>query len=480
MSQRPDHIIVVEGQPLSAESLQVLRDNREVYEYLEAQAYVVLDKDNRVSFDFVGLVSVNDVHVCVFPKYYVHTECPPMQDFTQIIHVLRKVGYSKDIPDASHILYDDANLSEIAFADKLLRDYIDFGLFSKTSSIIQISADGVLDWGRTVSELDPVFSNGYPIYHDVYAAATASEILHIVTEVQKWAIKRCLQKFGAILGYNLDFTDDCIEDITDLGTEDAIIDALRKELNVTYTDREMLLINRLVDYIRSNQDETSQRFLVYGTKYFHQVWEEACSVIFANKVNIYEERMPFANWHSPNGQRVAKDGLYPDIITFLDSKSGRRLFVLDAKYYAIVYKGEKGLSVVNNPGISDVTKQFLYERVLGEMLDIASYNCFLFPSLIPGFFQVFGFVSFSLFEGQVIHNIYLSATQVFAGYLNEDVIGLRALADIASVLGDPRVIPNTTGIKRKTAHQKDATNSPTMIQGSFWPESKNALGGKQV
>jgi len=440
MMKKVDYIIAVEGDYHSHKTLlSLLQGNEKVYQYLFQQNYLRSDSGNSVAFDFVGLITFDNAVVCILPKYYKNhsfSEDIIITDFSSIIKVLKKVGHSDSIPDSKNISNNEnINLSELVFADRFLRDYLDYGLFNKNKVSVLLNVEGEVDWAQTVSNLDPIFSNGRPIYNDIYVHSVITEEFNLITELHKWTIKYCLSKFGRILDYNFLFTDDCISDISALGSVEFILNVLRKELSITYTDREILLIRRLMSFIDNLKNDHSGNFSLFGTGYFHVIWEKACSAVFSNKISQFLSIIPSPHWHNFQGNYAIKDTLRPDIISILEEDDGK-FFVFDAKYYNVAYLNNPGFTVSGNPGIGDVGKQFLYDIAFMDLQYKAKYNCFLFPKLLEDFFEVFGFVTFPIFNNSSIYNIYLSPHHVFKGFLNNKSIGQQSLNVIADKLDE--------------------------------------------
>ena len=78
---------------------------------------------------------------------------------------------------------------------------------------------------------------------------------------------------------------------------------------------------------------------------------------------------------------LAKDTLTPDLITLYETEKGTCFWIFDAKYYNIKLDKKK---VKGQPGIGDVTKQYLYQLAYNDFIlkhEIKNVkNAFLIPT----------------------------------------------------------------------------------------------------
>lgn len=430
--------IAIENEHLAqANVLSLFRGNTEVCHYLMDTGYLERLVGNNFTFNFVGLISFNDTIICVLPKYYkghFFSADQIISEFSIIIKTLKKIGYTDSIPDSKNLNTNEhLHLSEAILADKFLRDYLDYGVFIKNKDSILMNVPGEVNWDATINGMTPIISKGRPIYYNTFASSVTTDEFNLISELHKWVIKHYLHKFGRILDFNFSFSEDCVNNYSELGTADYIKNVLRKELSITFTDREILLLKRLISFLDRIQDTSTEKFTLYGTGYFHIVWEKACSAIFDNKVDLFKSHIPFPTWNDLNGNSIAKKTLIPDIISTIEGVNSR-FFIFDAKYYNITYFLPPGFDVCENPGIGDISKQYLYELAFMHLPYTFRYNCFLYPKSGSTLFNTFGFVNFSLFGKNCIYNIYLSPNIVFQGFLNNKLIGKLALSNLADSL----------------------------------------------
>lgn len=429
------YFFFIENSPLSKDEILSIIDNEKGYQYLLEFGYLK-QKLKGFSFHFVGIISVSDKVICVLPKYYSNLDLNSSDlfpQFVKIIKVLKKAGATEpSIPDYNHISTSDYDgISEIVLADKLIKDYIEYGLITKSKNLSGFNTEGEVNWGDTIGSVQPIFSKKRPIYIDTYNLSVITEDYNVVTELHKWIVKTLLTKFGRILDYNFTFHEDCTTNLSDLGTLVYLKGILRRELNEKYIDRDIILIKRMLSFISNEGRPSNDQFTLYGTGYFHTIWEKCCSTFFNNKIDQFKQFIPAPNWLDNKGNAVNKESLLPDVITYTNSNSS--LWILDAKYYNLKYYLNP-FDVSGNPGVGDVSKQFLYYKIFERLPYRYKFNCFLFPSLAQNTFTVSGIVSFSLFEDLKIFNVHLSSNLVYESYLSNSPIDETELDKLVSKL----------------------------------------------
>ena len=438
MKNYENYIVIVENEYLSTEVLMVhLQSNQEAFSYLLERNYIKSDGGNAFAFSFVGVISFNEKVICVVPKYYKgvsYSDDQKIFEFATVIKVLKKLGRTNEIPDSNNFSATDyLNLTEFVLADKFLKDYLDYGIYIKNSCGLLLNGDGETNWDVTISGLNPIFTRKRPIYSDAYTSYSIIEECNLITEFHRWVVKYSLQRFGRILDYRFTYVEDCINDVSELGTIEHIKDFIRKELNITYADREILLLKRLLAFLDKIQGHDAESFNLYGTGYFHVIWEKACSSVLNNRVNDFIHLMPSPMWNDDHGNSVVKDTLRPDVISTLEGEESK-FFIFDAKYYNLQYSFQGDLIVSGNPGIQDVCKQFLYAEAFKAVPYVKKFNCFLFPNIEPNFFTVIGSVTFCLFDAGQIHNIFISPDFLFKAFLSNSPIGDALLGELAIAL----------------------------------------------
>ena len=87
-------------------------------------------------------------------------------------------------------------------------------------------------------------------------------------------------------------------------------------------------------------------------------------------------------WEGQDTIETAKDTLIPDLISIPKYEGADYFIIFDAKYYNIQL--EKGKSLQGNPGVGDVTKQYMYQLAYRDFIKAHNIavvkNCFLMPT----------------------------------------------------------------------------------------------------
>jgi len=187
------------------------------------------------------------------------------------------------------------------------------------------------------------------------------------------------------------------EELYDLGDADYIIYMIENESNMQFNTRKHELLDLMKRYIEHHFSNMSGCYLdLYGTRNFHSVWEAVCSKAFKNQlyVPINQLKLPvplnedFAGYKNlisiiekPRwGNILSEQTLRPDVVSFISDDNGMKFVILDAKYYVPIIKDH---SISYQPGVEDVTKQYLYNLAFKDFIKthqfIKTENCFLMP-----------------------------------------------------------------------------------------------------
>ena len=426
-----NQVFFIEDEYLSKDSIKILFSDN-VYQFLLEQQYVKINFKGFIAFQYVGVISFDSTIICILPKYYSDSNLTffeKQQKFRVILRVLKKAGMSNLLPDSKYLNNSSEIVSEIALADQLLKDYVDHGFYQKSREEVLFNSNGEVNWDKTISTLAPILSRNSPIYHNQFNYYNGTEESNIIRELHKWVIKYCLFKYRDILDYNISLHEDSYSSLSSFGVTSHILGLLERELRITYLDREIKLFKNIYRFISKQSSKTDNEFNIYGTGYFHVVWEIICSKTFQNKKELYTHLIPKPKWHNFTGEVVAKETIDPDIIT--TNEDGTSFFVLDAKYYNLQIK-EDPHSVKGNPGVGDVSKQILYEKAFTSLKVPNRYNFLLFPRAIKSLFEIKGYITFDLLPGHKVFNVFLSTDQIFASFLQDSNLGYLNLNRISN------------------------------------------------
>lgn len=448
--------------------------------------YLEKNTNSSYSFKYVGILAKGNVTNCVFPKYYYKQDLNGSLkekyfiEFKEILRVLNKYQKLKeyDLGEFEVVTKDLAG-SEFLLADTIIKDYIQSGIYVKEYSELIIDGEGVTNWDATVNLIEPVFSKGRPIYTKVVSGNNFIEEEYVITQLHKYIVDYCINKYGDLLDYDLKSDFDSHEQLSDIGEKNFLNSLIRKELNEVYIDRKIRLLRILHDIIDKMYNQTDSGLIVYGTCSYHAIWEKVCSNVFHNlrynaikevwpkletlfksddgkKDKDFMDIIPQPEWTRilPPGAKKVTGTLIPDIISIIDnpvkasdgSFKDKIFFVLDPKYYNLEIEynaNDDDLSVKKNPGVGDITKQILYEHVYKDKLRNyydKLYNILLFPKLYEKdkagyevFYNIIGKVRFDLkiFSKNTVWLAGLNPRVIYDSYLKNNLKGEQELVNIA-------------------------------------------------
>ncbi|HFI0162399.1 TPA: LlaJI family restriction endonuclease [Streptococcus suis] len=400
-------------------------------------------------FKFVGLIIVKSYILYSFPKYIeVNPKRNPTDnqkfEFKQIIKVIEK--YSKSTREQAIYSLNDIDES-VAYGDLsiclyLLEDYFQNGLYSNQHSIVEINGDGEILWDKTVNESFAFFSDNRPVYTDYFNRRSVVEDDNFIKKLHEVVLSRIsetLELYGLLGLLDLTSTNFTDDRLTDLGDVDYILYMIESELSQVFNTRKQLLLRALYSYVSQKYEaERDEYASLFGTNSFHSIWEKACANVLNDKLdatigglglnptgkNINYTTKIKNIINKPKWSRNPKDifettTLIPDIITVVDN----RLLILDGKYYNLRFSTK---SIDGNPGVGDVTKQFLYALAYRELAyenNLQIVNYFLMPTENESVYD-FAKVDMHMLNSLGLSSIYvakLNAASIFQNYLNDSL-----------------------------------------------------------
>lgn len=362
-------------------------------------------------FTFVGIIKIKSLAFLVYPKYWRETkkEVGKVDKFTQILAVIDKYNKSTKISDiGADTIYGESRLSNLIY---LLQDYLSNGLYSNEEALIEINGEGQILWERTIDESSPYMNNGVPVYLDMYTQINILDESDIIRRLHAAIITEVDNEINALLDYiNLGFdfhlTD---ESISDFGTNDYLLYLLDRELSRQFITKKQTMLANMKNYIEKSDRNSDDSVQLYGTTNFNLVWEKVCAEVYQNSLDMdmnslglhkvfFDEKLEMSNhlwgklklsnyvekplWIHAGKKTEAKGTLVLDV---LEVDTEAKVFkIFDAKYYQINFKenADGCLVVSGQPGVSDITKQYLYQLAYKELAEENGYkfsNGFVIP-----------------------------------------------------------------------------------------------------
>lgn len=404
----------------------------------------MLLEGNIYVFKYVGILVIGNICLIIYPKYVNNFLADRNNDFkifNQIISVIRK-HKAKYQYFGINEAFESSSSNFLTLALDLIYSYHENGLYYNDKVIYEINGDGEILWDKTINENTVYFSNNVPIYLDTVTINQKNNESDYFRNLHALIVTLVCEKLVDLLNIlGIENINISTEKLDDFGNRDYILYRIKQELAtqfVTWKQNILILLKKIIEEDFSRKNSESLSFV--GTTNYASVWEDVCSVVMGNcvKKSLKELGLKYSKvdrdsalvldviskplWFHNESKIIhnAQKTLKPDIITIEDNC----LFIYDAKYYNIVLDE---INLKNNPGVGDVTKQYLYELAYTKFaqennLKIKS-NAFLFPT-DDKVEKSIGFVNFDLLHsfGEIklkeIELILKPCEEMYYKYLN--------------------------------------------------------------
>lgn len=404
-------------------------------------------------FTFVGVLSIGNIVIKSFPKYLLSND-EPFYEMKEIIRVLNKYDSEEHIINLYNGYDNQKEFNLLSICLYFINDYFDNGIYTSKKEIIETNGDGEILWDKTIDETFAIIIRNKPYYTELQTKDTANDDLDYITRLHKFIITDCCMRLknSELLDLfempNLQLSD---ENLDAFGGEEYIINKLQKELNVQFITRKQILLKTMCIYFKNTKSfQENLGFSMYGTNSFFAIWEKACAEVFDNQLSTTLGRLhlpvklhqdyknkknkklieiienPIWTSFDSNKEHEVKHTLIPDLISIYELDNEFCFGIFDAKYYNTILNKD---TLLNNPGVGDVTKQYLYQLAYNDFIIKHEFkhvkNAFFMPaeedmSYMPGEARM------NILEG--ISNppliniavVKLSARKVFNAYLNNE------------------------------------------------------------
>lgn len=290
-----------------------------------------------------------------------------------LLQALLKYYQSKDSGIYAQESGDEV-VGGIAFslAVSLLNDYRANSLYVRRVKE-RLSNNGKVNWPRTIVRSTPYPTRSGPMYLDLSTSRSRYISNCETAKIHAQVIKELFYDYGMLwLGLPC-FFDERLELMPKpSGSVDVQIAYLQRELQVSYSERDMFLIKGLIQYLRIKKGINTNNVLI-GVRKFHNLWESMLDECLIGKYAV-NSKLPVPVYQTADDEfiPVAQKGQRTD--TVLKYPDGNRFAVVDAKYY-------EASSPNTAPGWSDLVKQFYYQKAVSllEGEDALVSNHFVFP-----------------------------------------------------------------------------------------------------
>ena len=397
----------------------------------EDEKTIVKETKDGFSFQFVGLYDYMDKDengkernlVFFFLPKFIGKESPAWTDETRRNAIRDTVLLAIDRRNRELSRLDNQTdeterhkESILELAVRVLRDYLENGVYTVQRRELEHNGQGEIDWDTTIDQYQPVFQNGRPVYMDTATELALSDENHYITRLHQCLVTtwgRKLEELGlsSVLRVNVPLL--CEDELDRFGPTEYQLDRIRKELNVQFVTKArktLALIKELIERMSESRAEDDLP-LSFGMNGVAQLWETTCAEVFGSELNKDFQKRGL-DWNSgetfrdymprPIWKRVGDYSVLPDedvdaykreseksgwkldfIRTYPQDGPVQKLVILDAKYYDVSWHYGK---ISGQPGIGDIAKQIFYQmafedlvRIKREGPKIGFVNAFLFP-----------------------------------------------------------------------------------------------------
>lgn len=358
-------------------------------------------------FTYVGVITIGNRVIKVYPKYLL-SENTPHEEMKQVVKVLERYSHSEEqIVNLFNGAGDNRSFNILAVILYLLNDYFEYGVYDNTQDILEVNGEGDIIWGRTIDDGFAIIEDDKPYYTELITRRTIEDEQDYFKRLHECVLTECsrqLRDAGLEDLFEMERVDLTEEQLEDFGDKDYILERLSAELNIQFNTHKQILLKTIYTYIAQERKmlEENDGISMFGTTAFHAVWEIACAAVFGNKLDTKIGQIPMSTplaegynkktklidliekpkWSGVDTEQEAKDTLIPDLITIHQEQGQDWFIIFDAKYYLLQL--EKGKGLRGNPGVGDVTKQYLYQLAYRKFIqdhNIAVVkNCFLMPT----------------------------------------------------------------------------------------------------
>ena len=406
-------------------------------------------------FTYVGLVMIQNFVLKCYPKYIDKEEDLDIK-LKEIIQVIEKAD-QKEQEILIYSEYDSgSSFNELSLIMYLLNDYFEYGLYNIEDTILEINGYGDINWDKTINDTFTIISNNRPYYPELVTQRKIDDKTHFIKRLHGIILTQATKTLQHADLHNLLGLPELFlteEELDDLAEKGYILYRIEQQLSVEFNTRNQLLLKALYIYVdKKDTSSVKSDISFFGTNSFHVVWEKACAVAFENHLDHSLESLGLGDstqslkeflekpkWTSKGISQYSSKTLEPDTISIQDSL----FMIIDAKYYLLKVEVN---GLYNNPGIGDVTKQFLYQLAYKDLVsaqekDLVVKNFFVMPTESETDLD-FGSVTMEMFTGKPlelspIYIIKLNVAEVYHAYLKESPLKevIETLKGSSSIIG---------------------------------------------
>ena len=359
-------------------------------------------------FNYVGVVYIDGYLLCCYPKYlFAYDSIEDKSSCRNLLKQVLKVLHRYNTNSQSIQLYSEHNQSSsgsrISMIMALLDDYFQNGLYVNTQNIHEFN------WNRTINFIHPLWQEEDPYYLNFWTRRNTIDDKSFIQRIHECLLTICSCELEEISLLDLlDINGVYLTELSlnDLGTRDYLLSCITNELNLEFNSRKQYVLKLMAALLKDSFSMIGEDNIdLFGTTSFNLVWETVCAEVFDNKLTSPLSDLPLLStvkippnmlgikprtlkdlierpkWTSIDDAVAFSDTLKPDLISVERNENVCSFVILDAKYYTMRLESNK---VEGQPGVGDVTKQYLYQLAYKEFIELNGIqevkNCFLMPT----------------------------------------------------------------------------------------------------
>lgn len=396
--------------------MKAVKASKPEYEDLTNQDIVLTDTsgnsaDTKYVFDFVGIVMVENHVIKCYPKYIVSTT-EPMGQLKKVLKVIKKYNDKEQLVHLSNGESPFGFYNRLTISLYLLDDYFQYGVYTNQHEMIETNGEGDILWDRTIDEANVLIQNNKPYYVELRTRSLRDDETDYFRRLHECILSQCTMELGnagVLELFDLEGAELTDARIVDFGDMDYIKYRLDREIRTQFITRKRILLKTLYTYVSNNKSgEEDMCIGFYGTNSFYRIWEKVCAENFDSVLDEKLENLPlgvcteYADqgsrplvsiidrpvWHKnkPEADDTRVKTLIPDLVCIYHYKGSKEYCfgIYDAKYYCINFKSMgTRYKVTGQPGVEDITKQYLYQLAYDDFIKKQGYgyvqNMFLCP-----------------------------------------------------------------------------------------------------
>ncbi|MGG6134525.1 LlaJI family restriction endonuclease [Pantoea allii] len=341
-----------------------------VMDELRKMGLISKDKHN---IHFCGIISFSEGLAVFLPRNSSKTDnC----NFFPAHYLFRAIFKYYNSKDTAFFAEDDGNEliggKSLSLATSLIDDYLTNGLYVRRIRL-KTTNSGKIFWPDTIARRTAYPSMRGPAYIDFSTTCSRFVADSETTKIHAFVIRELYPVYGALWTGEQRIPERSLSNITlPTGNFQVWISKLRKELQLSYSERDIFLIRSLLQYLENERGIISSKVLI-GVQKFHSLWEAMLDDCLIGKYQV-NNKIPIPVYKTIDGVYVpmAQKGQRTDTVLYNSDKT--QAAIIDAKYY-------DAKNPNTAPGWPDLVKQFFYHNVISYVVPANTLisNHFIFP-----------------------------------------------------------------------------------------------------